>query len=94
MEHLPTTRDGAQARLEPEQAAKINVPVLLLTGEKSTDPAKAAVGAVAAALPNVRLSELAGQQHVAGIMDPETFVTRAAGFPAQSDAQPCSRWPA
>jgi hypothetical protein len=28
------------ARLEAEQAAKINVPVLLLTGEKSTDPAK------------------------------------------------------
>ena len=28
-----------QARLEPEQAAKVNVPVLLLTGEESTDPA-------------------------------------------------------
>ena len=29
-----------QARLDAEQAAKINVPVLLLTGEESTDPAK------------------------------------------------------
>ena len=69
-----------QARLEAEQAAKINVPVLLLTGEKSTDPAKAAVGAVAGALPDVRLLVLAGQQHVADILDPETFATYLLDF--------------
>lgn len=69
-----------QARLEAEQAAKINLPVLLLTGEKSTDPAKAAVGAVAAALPDVRLLVLAGQQHVADILDPETFATYLLDF--------------
>ena len=40
----------SQAGLKPEQAAKINMPVLLLTGEESTDPSKAQVGAVAAAL--------------------------------------------
>jgi hypothetical protein len=34
-----------QARLEAEQAAKINVPVLLVIGEESTDPAKSEVGA-------------------------------------------------
>ena len=69
-----------QARLEAEPAAKINVPVLLLTGEKSTDPAKAAVGAVAAALPDVRLLVLAGHQHVADILDPETFATYLLDF--------------
>ena len=69
-----------QARLEAEQAAKISVPVLLLTGEKSTDPAKDAVDAVAAALPDVRLLVLAGQQHVADILDPETFATYLLDF--------------
>jgi pimeloyl-ACP methyl ester carboxylesterase len=76
-----------QARLEAKQAAKIAVPVLLMTGEKSTDPAKAAVGAVAAALPDVRLLVLAGQQHVADILDPETFATHLLEF-LRSDAQP------
>jgi pimeloyl-ACP methyl ester carboxylesterase len=75
-----------QARLDAEQAAKIAVPVLLMTGEKSTDPAKAAVGAVAAALPDVRLLVLAGQQHVADILDPETFARRLLEF-LRSDAQ-------
>ena len=76
-----------QARLDAEQAAKIAVPVLLMTGEKSTDPAKAAVGAVAAALPDVRLLVLAGQQHVADILDPETFARHLLEF-LRSDAQP------
>ena len=68
------------ARLEAEQAAKITVPVLLLTGEKSRDPAKSEVSAVAAALPDVRLSVLEGQQHVADILDPETFAKQLLGF--------------
>jgi pimeloyl-ACP methyl ester carboxylesterase len=69
-----------QAPLEPEQAAKINMPVLLLTGEESTDPAKAQVGAVAAALPDVRLLVLSGQQHIADILDPATFAMHLLGF--------------
>ena len=68
------------ARLEAEQAAKITVPVLLLTGEKSRDPAKSEVSAVAAALSDVRLSVLEGQQHVADILDPETFAKQLLGF--------------
>jgi hypothetical protein len=42
--------------------------------------AKAAVGAVAAALPDVRLLVLAGQQHVADILDLETFATYLLDF--------------
>jgi hypothetical protein len=60
---------------------------LLMAGEKSTDPAKAAVAAVAAALPDVRLLMLDGQQHVADILDPGTFATHLLEF-LQSDAQP------
>jgi pimeloyl-ACP methyl ester carboxylesterase len=70
----------SQARLKPEQAAKINMPVLLLTGEESTDPAKAQVGAVAAALADVQRLVLAGQQHIADILDPETFAKHLLGF--------------
>jgi pimeloyl-ACP methyl ester carboxylesterase len=70
----------ARARLVPEQAARIGVPVLLVTGEKSTDPAKAEVDTVAAALPDARLLVLAGQQHIADILDPETFAKHLLEF--------------
>ena len=70
----------SQARLKPEQAAKINMPVLLLTGEESADPSKAQVGAVAAALPDVQRLVLARQQHIADILDPETFAKHLLGF--------------
>jgi pimeloyl-ACP methyl ester carboxylesterase len=70
----------SQARLKPEQAAKINMPVLLVTGQESTDPAKAQVGAVAAALPDTQRLVLARQQHIADILDPETFVKHLLGF--------------
>ena len=69
-----------QARLDAEQAARINVPVLLVTGEGSTDPAKSEVGAVAAALPAARLLVLPGQQHIADILDPATFAMHLLGF--------------
>jgi pimeloyl-ACP methyl ester carboxylesterase len=69
-----------RARLEPEQAARIRVPVLLVTGEDSTDPAKAEAGAVAAALPDARTLVLAGQQHIADILDPETFTRHLLQF--------------
>jgi pimeloyl-ACP methyl ester carboxylesterase len=70
----------AEARLESTQAAKITVPVLLVTGEESTDPAKAEVGAVAAALPDAQVLVLAGQQHIADILDPESFAKHLLSF--------------
>jgi pimeloyl-ACP methyl ester carboxylesterase len=69
-----------EARLEPDQAAKITVPVLLVIGEESTDPEKAEVGAVAAALPDAQVLVLTGQQHIADILDPETFAKHLLGF--------------
>jgi pimeloyl-ACP methyl ester carboxylesterase len=58
-----------QARLDAEQATKINVPVLLLTGEESTNPAKPEIDSVAAALPDAQIFVLAGQQHIADILE-------------------------
>jgi pimeloyl-ACP methyl ester carboxylesterase len=69
-----------QARLEAAHAAKITVPVLLITGEESADPAKREVGAVAAALPDARLLVLAGQQHIADILNPATFAKHLLSF--------------
>jgi pimeloyl-ACP methyl ester carboxylesterase len=69
-----------RARLVPEQAARIGVPVLLVTGEESSDPAKAEADRVAAALPDARQLVLAGQQHIADILDPDTFAKHLLEF--------------
>lgn len=69
-----------EARVEPEQAATIRVPVLLVTGETSTDPAAAHVGAIAAVLGDARCLELPGQQHIADILEPETFARHLLEF--------------
>jgi len=68
------------ARLDPEQAAKITVPVLLLSGENSSDPSKADIETVAAALPDARIVVLEGQEHVADILVPKTFSEKVTAF--------------
>jgi len=68
------------ARLDSQVAAKITVPVLLLTGEHSTDPAKPAAEAVAAALPDARIVVLIGQEHVADVLAPETIAGHVIAF--------------
>jgi pimeloyl-ACP methyl ester carboxylesterase len=49
------------ARLDPELAGRITVPVLLLIGQHSSDPFKADTEAVAAALPDARIVVIEGQ---------------------------------
>jgi pimeloyl-ACP methyl ester carboxylesterase len=68
------------ARLDPELAGTITVPVLLLTGERSADPAKADIEAVAAALPDARIVVLEGQEHVADVLVPEVFAGYVLAF--------------
>ena len=58
-------RGEQETRLSSQIAANITVPVLLVTGEHSTDPAKPAVEAVAASLSDARIVVLQGQEHVA-----------------------------
>jgi pimeloyl-ACP methyl ester carboxylesterase len=72
------------ARLDAEQAAKITVPVLLLTGENSSDPSKADIETVAAALPDARIVVLEGQEHVADILVPKTFSEYVMAFLRES----------
>jgi pimeloyl-ACP methyl ester carboxylesterase len=65
---------------DPEQAARITVPTLLLTGSDSPDPAAADAGAVAAALADARVVVLPGQQHVADALAPETVAGQMVAF--------------
>jgi pimeloyl-ACP methyl ester carboxylesterase len=73
-------RGELQARLDPQLAAKITVPVLLLVGENSSDPAKPDVEAVAAALPDARIVVLDEQEHVADVLVPEIFAEHLFAF--------------
>jgi pimeloyl-ACP methyl ester carboxylesterase len=73
-------RAETTARLDPELAARITVPVLLVTGENSADPARADIEAVAAALPDARIVVLEGQEHVADVLVPEVFAGQVLGF--------------
>jgi pimeloyl-ACP methyl ester carboxylesterase len=68
------------ARLDPGLAGRITVPVLLLTGENSSDPAKADIEAVAAALPDARIVVIEGQEHVADVLVPEVFAGHILAF--------------
>jgi pimeloyl-ACP methyl ester carboxylesterase len=63
----------SKTTFDPEQAAKITAPTLLLVGEES--PAwRPEAGTVAAALPDARINVLEGQTHVADLLAPEIVV--------------------
>jgi pimeloyl-ACP methyl ester carboxylesterase len=58
------------AALDPDQAARITVPTLLLVGGDS--PAwRSEAGSLAAALPDARVAVLGGQGHAADALAPE-----------------------
>jgi pimeloyl-ACP methyl ester carboxylesterase len=73
-------RACVKATLDPAEAARIKVPTLLLTGELSPDPAKAAIDSVAAALPDARIVVIEGQQHIADVLVPEVFAGHVMAF--------------
>ncbi|MDQ4107510.1 MAG: alpha/beta hydrolase [Actinomycetota bacterium] len=73
-------RGELTARLDPARARNITVPVLLVTGEHSSDPSKRDVSVVAAALPDARVLVLDGQEHVADVLAPEHFAVRVVPF--------------
>lgn len=78
-------RGETTARLDPELARAIVVPVLLVTGEKSSDVSKADIESVAGALPNARILVLEGQEHAADVLDPELFAARVVPFILNQD---------
>jgi pimeloyl-ACP methyl ester carboxylesterase len=65
---------------DPERAATITVPVLLLAGTDTPDELRDGPETVAAALPNARISYLEGQQHTADVLAPELFAERLLEF--------------
>jgi pimeloyl-ACP methyl ester carboxylesterase len=78
-------RAEVSARLDREVAARITVPVLLLTGEDSADPSHSHIDAVKAALPDASVVVILGQQHVADVMVPEVFARHLLAFLARHD---------
>lgn len=69
-----------EATFNPEWAAQITTPTLLVTGADSRDPATVDLETVAGALPDARTTVLEGQQHVADILAPEIFAERVLAF--------------
>ncbi len=73
-------RACVQNAFDPELAARITVPVLVVTGKESGEPAKADVGTLTAALPDARVVEMDGQGHVADVLAPEVFARHLLAF--------------
>ncbi len=73
-------RAALEVPFDPEEAAKIAVPTLMLTGSDSDDPSTADIDTVAAALPDARIVVLEGQGHVADVVDPEVFAGHVLAF--------------
>lgn len=65
---------------DPERAARITVPVLLLAGTDTPDELRDDPETVAAALPNARIAYLKGQQHIADVLAPELFADPVLEF--------------
>jgi len=65
---------------DPAEAARITVPVLVLTGADSPAEIKDDPEAVAASLPNARVAVLEGQQHLADVLAPEVFAEHVIAF--------------
>jgi pimeloyl-ACP methyl ester carboxylesterase len=69
----------AETTFDPEQAAKITVPTLLLVGSESPDW-KPEAETVAAALPEARITVLEGQAHIADLLAPEIVAEPLLAF--------------
>ena len=65
---------------DPERAARITVPVLLLAGTDTPEELRDDPETVAAALPDARIVTLEGQQHIADVLAPELFAERVLEF--------------
>lgn len=65
---------------DPQEAAKITVPTLLMIGGDSPGHLTAGHETVAAALPDVRTAVLDGQQHIAHRLVPEAFAEHVVAF--------------
>ena len=67
-------------RFDPVRAAKVTVPVLLLTGSDSPEGMRDDPDTVAAALPDARIVVLEGQQHLGDVLAPRLFADQVLEF--------------
>jgi pimeloyl-ACP methyl ester carboxylesterase len=74
------TRAELGAAFDPATAANMTVPTLMLVGGDSQACLKADYETVAAALPDVRVAILDGQQHIAMDLIPEVFAEHVVAF--------------
>ena len=65
---------------DAEQAAAVTAPTLLLEGSETPAGFKAAIGDVAAALPDASVAVLDGQGHTADVLAPELVAERVLAF--------------
>jgi pimeloyl-ACP methyl ester carboxylesterase len=72
-------------RFQAERFKSLATPTLLLLGGDSPYFFKAAIEAIAAALPNRRVVSLPGQQHIAMDTAPELFAKEVVGFLAEEE---------
>lgn len=66
-------RNEHDHRWDPDVAATVGVPVLLVVGGESPEAIRGDPESVAAGLPDARIAVVPGQQHVADVLAPETF---------------------
>ena len=82
-------------RFDPEQAASISVPTLLITGGDSPEEFRGDIEWVAAALPDARTVVIEGQTHVGDVLAPEVFAGHLLAFVGTSaDEKDAKSWPA
>ena len=65
---------------DPEQAGRINMPVLVVAGSESPDGVRDDPDTVVAALPDARLVVIEGQQRLADVVVPEIFAQHLVAF--------------
>jgi pimeloyl-ACP methyl ester carboxylesterase len=73
-------RTELDARWDPDVAATITVPVLLVTGEDSPEAMRGEPETVAAGLPDARIVVVPDQGHVADVLAPAVFATLLLAF--------------
>lgn len=69
-----------EAALDPDRLGDVRVPTLMLSGGASPDWLRADTGRIAAALPDVQIVTLEGQQHIAIDLVPERFAREVLHF--------------
>jgi pimeloyl-ACP methyl ester carboxylesterase len=78
--HTILREERSVPAFDPDRAATLDLPVLLLVGSDSPPSVQNDYATVAAALPDARVEILEGQQHIAIDMVPEEFSRRVTDF--------------